>query len=141
MSTECTLVAPYFVVVWRTRELSDLKRVRGELERAVRNLGTAVHYVGVMTRATAAASEEFRASLGDFSDARSKLCTAVHLVYEGDDADSIVERATVQTILRAHHLRPVVVRSIGELVRSMPRAERGELRQALAVAGVLGPSD
>ncbi len=139
MATACTLAAPYFVAVWGSRNLDDMKRVWAELERAVRSAGEPVVYVGVMTRATKPATPEFRARLGEFSDARARLCSAVYLVYEGDDTGAIIERATVQTILREHHLKPTVVRSVSELLRIVPRSTREQLRQALVSAGIAAP--
>ena len=140
MATACTLVAPFFVVVWRSRELDDMKRVWGELERAVRKAGEPLVYVGVMTRTSKPATEAFRAKLGDFGELRARLCKSVYLVYEGDDASSIVERASVQTILREHHLKPTMVRSVAELLRVTPRAMRDDLRHALVTAGVTEPT-
>ena len=136
MLTLRTHVGRVFVVQWRSRDLGDLKRVWADLETARRKSEEPLLYVGIMTEASAPASPEFRAHLEGFAQARTSLCDGLYLVFEGSTADAAVERANVATVLRASHVKPVMARSVPELLRLAGRHVRDELKAALEVAGV-----
>ncbi len=131
-----TQLGRVFVVRWQSRDVADLKRVWTDLEAACQQSGEPLLYVGIMTEATSPATPEFRAQLGGFAEARTLLCQGVYLVFEGNTADAAVERANVATILRASHLKPIVARSVSELLRLAGRHVKGELRAAIEAAGV-----
>ena len=125
-----------FVVRWRSRDVADLKRVWADLDVARKKSEEPLLYVGIMTEETAPATPEFRAQLGGFAAARTTLCEGVYLVFEGNTAEAVVERANVATILRASHLKPVVARSVPELLRLAGRQVKDELKAAIEAAGV-----
>jgi hypothetical protein len=131
-----TQLGRVFVVRWLSRDLGDLKRVWAELEAARKRSEEPLLYVGIMTEATAPATPEFRAHLGGFATARTALCETVYLVFEGTTADAAVERANVGTILRASHLKPVIARSVPELLRLAGRHVKDELKLAIEAVGV-----
>ena len=131
-----TQLGRVFVVQWRSRDIGDLKRVWADLEAARKSSEEPLLYVGIMTESSAPATTEFRARLGDFGAARTLLCEGVYLVFEGSTADAVVERANVATILRASNLKPVIARSVQELLRLAGRQVKDELKAALEAAGV-----
>lgn len=125
-----------FVVRWSSRDLADLKRVWADLDLARKKSEEPLLYVGIMTEATSPATPEFRAQLGGFAAARAALCDGVYLVFEGNTADAVVERANVATILRASHSKPVIARTVPELLRLAGRQVKEELKIAIEAAGV-----
>lgn len=131
-----TQLGRVFVVRWHSRDVADLKRVWADLDAAREQSEEPLLYVGIMTEQTAPATPEFRAQLGGFAEARTSLCQGVYLVFEGNTADAAVERANVATILRASHLKPVIARTVPELLRLAGRHVKGELKAAIEAAGV-----